>query len=305
MNQRESDYDGPWLVTEERARRALVRPGERRGADRHPGSATAASRSAATCRRARIAAVLPRNRRPALPLTSRGEPQLGDASFPARAAVRDAGAVRAADSGAAGPGRGRGRAARADRPLPPPRDRPVRRGALRRRVEAAAAPAAPHGHAAPHGPPRTVRHRPPRGDQRPVRRGSAGATGDRPIRGRYRRPPTSTSHGTPTRGLRGWAGLRLPTEDEWQVAAEAGLLERLEPLVWNLTESEHTDGRTRFGILKGGVRFPSQRLRLVPRRRPAAAASLGEAASPWRPSHPIDLARLPLRGRPTPLGVRA
>jgi formylglycine-generating enzyme len=30
------------------------------------------------------------------------------------------------------------------------------------------------------------------------------------------------------------------------------LLERLEPLVWNWTESEHSDGRTRFAILKGG-----------------------------------------------------
>ena len=49
-----------------------------------------------------------------------------------------------------------------------------------------------------------------------------------------------------------WAGLRLATEDEWQVAAEQGKLERLAPLVWNLTESEHCDGRTRFHILKGG-----------------------------------------------------
>ncbi len=45
---------------------------------------------------------------------------------------------------------------------------------------------------------------------------------------------------------------RLPTEDEWQLAATTGVLERIEPLVWNWTESEHTDGRTRFAILKGG-----------------------------------------------------
>ena len=53
-------------------------------------------------------------------------------------------------------------------------------------------------------------------------------------------------------------GARLPTEDEWQLAAEAGLLERLEPLVWNWTESEHRDGRTRFAILKGGCAWRAE-----------------------------------------------
>jgi sulfatase modifying factor 1 len=47
-------------------------------------------------------------------------------------------------------------------------------------------------------------------------------------------------------------GARLPTEDEWQAAATAGVIERPQPRVWEWTESEHRDGRTRFAILKGG-----------------------------------------------------
>lgn len=54
------------------------------------------------------------------------------------------------------------------------------------------------------------------------------------------------------RAYAAWAGLRLPTEDEWQIAAQHGLLSRAEPLIWNLTESEHRDGRSRFSIIKGG-----------------------------------------------------
>lgn len=49
-----------------------------------------------------------------------------------------------------------------------------------------------------------------------------------------------------------WKGKRLPTEWEWLIAAEAQKIHRGTPLVWNLTESLHSDGLAEFVMLKGG-----------------------------------------------------
>ena len=92
------------------------------------------------------------------------------------------------------------------------------------------------------------------------------ATGYRPVRAERflahwpAEPDAAVTHVdlVDARAYAEWAGCRLPTEDEWQVAGEAGLLHRATPLVWNLTESGHTDGRTRFCILKGGSAYRNE-----------------------------------------------
>jgi hypothetical protein len=61
------------------------------------------------------------------------------------------------------------------------------------------------------------------------------------------------------RAFAAWAGERLAAEAEWQ---HAGL--RADP--WELTDSEHFDGHTRFVFLRGGSPLPERDSEWLPER---------------------------------------
>jgi hypothetical protein len=69
-----------------------------------------------------------------------------------------------------------------------------------------------------------------------------------------------------------WRGARIPTEWEWQL--NSAEIERRTPLCWNLTNSEQSDGRTRFLILKGGSEYNV-------RNGQGAKSTSGIAESDW------------------------
>ena len=72
----------------------------------------------------------------------------------------------------------------------------------------------------------------------------------------------------------------------------------LGPRVWNWTESEHSDGRTRFAILKGGSDWGAEGSDWYVDGGPQEPALLAEAAAARRRARALAADRLPAGGRP-------
>ncbi len=156
----------------------------------------------------------------------------------------------------------------------------------------------------------------------------------RPLAGAENHPVVNVDLGD-ARAFARWAGKRLPTEEEWQYAAQgsdgrkypwgnemqpnvATMVRAAGPLpsecfpggrspfgcydlcgnVWQWTESERTDGRTRFCIIRGGSCFAARGSELVRGWRPAPGKLRHEIPPDVAWPRPVRHDRLPVRQRP-------